>query len=139
MIRRTGRVRRFVVIGFRVLLASVWLAFGLLAKILNLVSRHRSIVARIVGEDSAAVLTPAIGVFEVLLAFWILSGIGKRACAAAQTLAILSMNTCELLWARDLLLAPIPMVGLNVLFLSAAWFVALSAPSSPGETPGRRE
>ncbi len=141
MIRRTVRVHRFVLISLRGLLASIWLAFGLLAKILDLVSRHRSIVARIVGDSGAAVLTPAIGVLEVLLAIWILSGFGRRACAAAQTLAILCMNTCELIWARDLLLAPIPMVILNVLFLSTAWFVALvkTGPTSPGGTPARRE
>lgn len=147
MIPRTRRVRRILLISLQGLLASVWLAFGLLAKILNLVPRHRLIVAQIVGEEAAAWLTPMVGALEVLLAIWIVTGFGKRACAVAQTVAILLMNTCEILWARSYLLAPMPMVILNVLFLSGAWIVALAwedpvgvmAPSSPGGTPARRE
>lgn len=113
----------------RWILASVWLAFGLIAKILNLVPRHRLIVERVVG-DPAAWLTPAIGVLEVLLAVWILSGLRRRLCAGAQTVAIAAMNACELIWARDLLLAPLPMVALNVAFLSAAWYAALARDSA---------
>jgi uncharacterized membrane protein YphA (DoxX/SURF4 family) len=86
------------------LIAAVWVINGLFCKLLDLVPRHRLIVARILGDEHAALLTRAIGFSEVLMAIWILSGIRPRWSAVAQMVLIAVMNTIEFYAARDLLL-----------------------------------
>jgi hypothetical protein len=85
-------------------IALVWLINGLICKVLNLVPRHRLIVARILGETHAGILTIAIGVTEILMAAWVLSGIKHRICALTQVLIIATMNVIEFVLAPDLLL-----------------------------------
>jgi hypothetical protein len=94
-------------------------------KVLDVVPRHRMIVATVLGATAAGPVTVAIGAAEAAMGLWILSGIRPRLCAAAQTAAIVSMNTLELGLAKDLLLAPIPMVCANTAFLAAGWYCAL--------------
>src|SRR5678816_252513 len=89
---------------WRIFLASVWLANGFLAKLLNLVPRHQDIVARILGYEHAFLFTKLIGIAEVLMAIWILTGIKSRLCAAMQIALILIMNGIEFFLAPDLLL-----------------------------------
>jgi len=84
--------------------ALVWLVNGIGAKLLGLVPHHREIVARILGEDHAALLTRAIGAAEVVMALWILSGWRPGWAAAAQIVAVAAMNVLEFLLAPDLLL-----------------------------------
>ena len=55
-------------------------------------SRHRLIVARVLGDDLAAAATVAIGVLEILLGIWAFSHRQPRACAAVQTAAIVAMK-----------------------------------------------
>lgn len=69
-----------------------------------------------------------VGLGEVVLGVWVLSGWRPRLCAAAQTAALLAMNTLELIFAQELLLSPIGMVLANILFLSAVWYAALNSP-----------
>lgn len=85
-------------------IAGVWFVNGLLCKILDLVPRHGQIVARILGPENARVLTVAIGVSEVLMAIWVLSGIKPRLNAIVQMLIIATMNTLEFILVPDLLL-----------------------------------
>lgn len=85
-------------------IAAVWLASGLLAKVLNLVPRHTLIVARILGPAYARPLTVAIGLAEVGMAVWVLSGRYRRWCALAQLVLIGTMNVLEASLAPDLLL-----------------------------------
>ncbi|MBF9220591.1 DoxX-like family protein [Hymenobacter ruricola] len=85
-------------------IALVWLANGLLCKALGLVPRHAAIVARILGPAHAPVLTRLIGLGEIGIALWVLSGWKPRWCAAVQIGLILSMNTLEAWLAPDLLL-----------------------------------
>ena len=75
--------------------AAVWLINGLVCKILDLVPRHREIVARILGEEHAFALTRVIGVAEVLMAVWVASGVFSRLNAASQIFIILTMNAIE--------------------------------------------
>ena len=103
----------------------MWFVFGFIFKVLDLVPHHRMIVAAILGEEVASTITPLIGVAEIGIAVWILSGLCPRTCAAVQTTALVTMNTWELLFARHLLLAPIPMVCLNIAFLGIVWYNAL--------------
>lgn len=86
------------------LIAAVWIANGLFCKVLNLVPRHQLIVARIIGNAHAGVLTRAIGFAEIAMAVWILSGIKPRLNAIAQAVIIATMNSLEFVLAPDLLL-----------------------------------
>ena len=103
----------------------MWFLFGFVFKVLDLVPRHRLIVASILGEQVAGPVTLLIGLAETGIAAWILSGLHPRACAAVQTIALVSMNILELLLAKPLLLAPLPMVCFNIAFLGVVWYHAL--------------
>ena len=86
------------------LIAAVWLINGLICKVLNLVPRHQEIVGRILGKDHERVLTLLIGLSEIVMAVWILSGIRARLNAMIQILVIATMNTLEFFLVPDLLL-----------------------------------
>lgn len=86
------------------LIAAVWLVNGLFCKVLNLVPRHQEIVAAILGQEHARLLTIAIGISEVLMAVWILTGIKSRLNAIVQILVIGVMNTLEFILLPHLLL-----------------------------------
>jgi DoxX-like protein len=49
------------------LIATVWLANGLLCKVLDFVPRHEQIVARILGNDYSRPLTILIGLSEIVM------------------------------------------------------------------------
>ena len=85
-------------------IAAVWIINGLFCKVLNLVPRHQEIVARILGNDHARLLTITIGISEIAMAVWILSGIKRRLNAIAQIIIIAAMNTLEFILVPDLLL-----------------------------------
>lgn len=108
----------------RVVIAAVWIFHGLYSKILDGIPRHRMIVGQILGEDYARPLAFLIGVGEILLGLWVLSGRRTFACAMLQTLALVTMNTLEILFARDLLISAPGMVALNLLLLGSAWWLA---------------
>ncbi|WP_243635833.1 DoxX-like family protein [Hymenobacter edaphi] len=95
----------------------MWLVNGLLCKVLLLVPRHQHIVARILGADYAGPLTRLIGLAEIGMAVWVLSGIRRRLCVLTQMALVLLMNLLEYILAPDLLLWG----RLNLLF--AALFV----------------
>lgn len=130
-VRRSESERR-VVAALRIATAAVWLVFGLVFKLLDFVPRHRMIVATVLGESFAGPITMAIGAAEGVMGLWILSGFRPRLCAAAQTLAIVTMNALELRLAKDLLLAPVPMVLANTALLAAGWYIASKAPRAAG-------
>jgi len=65
-----------------------------------------------------------VGVMEISLGLWAWSGRFPRSCAAAQTLAIVCMNTLEITFARDLLISAPGMVALNAAFLALGWYQA---------------
>ncbi|HPN60121.1 MAG TPA: DoxX-like family protein [Chitinophagaceae bacterium] len=85
-------------------IATVWLVNGLFCKILNLVPRHQEIVANILGQEHSRFLTIAIGISEVLMAVWILSGIRSRLNTILQIVVIAVMNTLEFILVPGLLL-----------------------------------
>lgn len=82
----------------------VWIINGLLCKVLNLVPRHAEIVARILGNDYAHLFTISIGLSEIGMAVWILTGILPKLNAIAQLAIVLTMNVIEFTLAPDLLL-----------------------------------
>jgi uncharacterized membrane protein YphA (DoxX/SURF4 family) len=85
-------------------IAAVWIANGFFCKVLNLVPRHEQIVARILGNDYSRLLTFLIGLSEIIMAVWILSGYKTKLNAIAQIVVIAIMNTLEFILVPDLLL-----------------------------------
>src|SRR5215207_6949267 len=86
------------------LIAAVWLVNGLFCKVLNGVPRHQEIVARILGNDHARLLTTLIGLAEITMAVWIVSGYRARLNAISQIMVIATMNILEFILVPDLLL-----------------------------------
>jgi DoxX-like protein len=100
-------------------IAIVWVANGLLCKVLNLVPRHQEIVSRILGVGDARFCTLLIGIAETAMGVWILSGILTRLNTVTQIAIIAAMNVLEFILVPDLLLWG----KFNVLF--AGMFVVL--------------
>ena len=103
-------------------IAAVWIANGLFCKVLNLVPRHREIVAAILGQDHATLLTRTVGISETLMAVWIVSGIGPRVCTMTQILIIAVMNILEFLLVPDLLLWGRGNSFFAFLFIIVIWY-----------------
>ena len=121
-----------------VIIGSVWVFHGLYRKILSGIPGHGLIVERILGEAIAAHATGFIGIMEILLGVWVYSRLRRRACALLQTLAIVAMNSLEIILARDLLISALGMVALNLAFISLIWYwapVAVNPNQNPGNQP----
>lgn len=86
------------------LIAAVWLANGLLCKVLNLAPRHEQIVASILGNTYSREWTVSIGIAEIMMTIWICSGYLKRVNAMIQIFIVLLMNVLEVLLVPQLLL-----------------------------------
>lgn len=95
---------------------------GLGAKLLGLVPRHQLIVARFFGEANSLGMTRLIGLAEISMALWIISGSQRRLCALAQAVIIIAMNSLEIWRACDLLLFPVLMPLANALLLLIAFW-----------------
>ncbi len=113
---------------------AVWLYFGLFCKVLNFQPRHEQIVARILGGEYAHIFTKAIGVSEILMAIWVLSGIRLRVCIITQIALVAIMNTIEFFYANDLLLfgktnAFIALLFVSILFYELTLLRKLNRPS----------
>lgn len=85
-------------------IATVWLINGLYCKLLNQVPRHEMIVARILNTNSASLFTKLIGIGEIGMFFWILSGYKLRLNIITQIVIIATMNLLEFILVPDLLL-----------------------------------
>jgi uncharacterized membrane protein YphA (DoxX/SURF4 family) len=94
--------RIYTVLNFCI--AAVWIANGLFCKLLNLVPRHQQIVGRILGDQYSKSLTILIGLSEIVMAIWIISGKKTKLNAVVQILVVAIMNLIEYLLAPDLLL-----------------------------------
>lgn len=97
----------------------VWLINGLFCKVLNLVPRHQQIVASILGEEHSRLLTILIGLSEIGMMIWVLSGIKSKWNAWTQMGIVAVMNTLEFILVPDLLLWG----GFNAVF--AGFFIVL--------------
>lgn len=87
-----------------VLIAGVWLANGLFCKVLNFVPRHQEIVAHILGNAHARMLTLAIGILEIVMALWILIRYVPKLNAVVQITVVTAMNILEFIFVPNLLL-----------------------------------
>ena len=63
----------------------------------------------------------ALGCFETLLSFWVLSGRFSQAAAAIQIALLIGMNAGGLLWARKIIPDPAGMIFHNFVFLVLIW------------------
>lgn len=116
-----------LILAIRIAVALVWFVFGLVFKVFNVVPRHREIVATVLGDDLAGPMTVMIGLAEVGVGVWMLSGWRPRTCAALQTVALVVMNTLEITIAKEHLLAPLPMVLANAVLLTLVWWAAIAS------------
>lgn len=87
-----------------ILIAIVWLINGLGCKVMNLVPRHQQIVEQILGAEYARELTVMIGVSEIIMAIWILSGFKSKLNAFTQILIVATMNVLEFVLVPELLM-----------------------------------
>lgn len=113
----------------RIAVAAVWLYEGLWCKLLGGAPDQSRIVQSVpyFGPRFGRLVLGAIGVIEVALALWVLSGAAPILCAATQTVLLVAMNANGLFWAHDLIHDPGGMVVKNFAFLVLAW-VAASLP-----------
>jgi hypothetical protein len=86
------------------LIAAIWLINGLFCKVLNLVPRHQEIVANILGNSHSRLITIFIGISEIGMAVWNLTGSRSRLNAMTQIVIITVMNTLEFILVPQLLL-----------------------------------
>ena len=113
----------------RAAVAAVWLYEGLWCKLLGGDPNQRKVVEAVPhwGPRVGVPFLMALGVVELSLGVWALSGIAPFASALAQTILLVSLNANGLLWSRHLIHDPAGMVVKNAAFLVLAW-VASSLP-----------
>jgi len=113
----------------RAAVAGVWIYEGLWCKLLGREPHQLEVVEAVPnwGPRIGALFLPALGLAEVGLAVWVLTGAFPIPCAIAQTLLLVTLNTCGLVFARRLLHDPGGMVIKNLAFLALVW-VAASLP-----------
>ena len=107
----------------RVSVAAVWLYEGLWCKILGRVRSQVDVVTAVprLGPKFGAPFLKALGVVEMALAVWVLSGIAPGLCAIAQTCLLVALNANGLMWARHIIHEPAGMVVKNIAFLVLVW------------------
>jgi hypothetical protein len=76
------------------------------------------------GPRIAPKLLKLLGVAEIAIGVWTLTGIVPIVCAVAQTGLLVILNVCGLLWARRLIDDPAGMVIKNFAFLVLVWVSA---------------
>jgi uncharacterized membrane protein YphA (DoxX/SURF4 family) len=106
--------------------AAVWLYEGLWCKLLGREPNQLAVVKAVprFGPRVGALFLKALGVGEVSLGLWALSGIAPWWCALAQTLLLVTLNANGILWARHLIHDPPGMLVKNFAFLVLAWVSA---------------
>ena len=73
------------------------------------------------GPKFGAPFLKALGVVEMALAVWVLSGIAPGLCAVTQTCLLVALNANGLMWARHIIHEPAGMVVKNIAFLVLVW------------------
>ena len=113
----------------RLAVAAVWLYEGLWCKLLRGEPRQFEVVKAVpnLGPRFGVMFLLGLGLLEVTLAIWVLSGILPVPCVIAQTVLLVALNANGLMWARHIIHDPAGMVVKNIAFLTLAW-VAASLP-----------
>ncbi len=107
----------------RLAVAAVWLYEGLWNKVLGRAQREAQVVAAVpgFGPRFGHLFLKVLGVVEVALALWILSGSYPGTCAIVQIALLIVLNANGLMWARHIIHDPAGMVIKNVAFLVLVW------------------
>ena len=110
----------------RIAIAAVWLYEGLWCKLLGHMPDQEQVVAAhpMFSARSAGQVLKAIGVVEVLLAAWVLSGFAPVVAAAVQTALLVGMNVNGLLFARHIIHDPGGMIVKNAALVVLMWVAA---------------
>ena len=110
----------------RVAVAGVWLYEGLWCKLLGGDPNQLAVVRAVPrwGPAFGAAFLKTLGVIEVAIAVWALSGFAPVWSAIAQTALLVSLNINGILWSRRLIHDPPGMVVKNFAFLVLAWVAA---------------
>jgi len=103
--------------------AAVWLYEGLWCKILGRVRSQVDVVTAVprLGPRFGVPFLKTLGVVEISLAVWVMTGIAPGLCAIAQTLLLVVLNANGLMWARHIIHEPAGMVVKNIAFLVLVW------------------
>ena len=114
----------------RASVAAVWLYEGLWCKIFGRIQSQVAVVTAVprLGPRFGRPFLKTLGVVEVGLAVWVMTGIAPGVCAILQTALLLLLNVNGLLWARHIIHDPAGMLVKNVAFLVLVWV--------SGATPG---
>lgn len=107
----------------RASIAAVWLYEGLWCKVFGRAPSQAKVVAAVPkwGPRAGREFLSALGVVEIALAVWVVSGVFPGACAVAQTVLLLTLNANGLLWARHIIHEPAGMIIKNIAFLVLVW------------------
>jgi uncharacterized membrane protein YphA (DoxX/SURF4 family) len=107
----------------RISVAAVWIYEGLWCKLLGRMQSQLQVVQAVprLGPLFGSAVLKAVGVVEVALGAWVISGIAPGTCAIAETALLAVLNVNGLLWARRLIHDPAGMVIKNISFLLLAW------------------
>ena len=110
----------------RVAVALVWFYEGLWCKLLNGKPRELEVVKAVprYGPQFGAPFLMILGVAEITIAAWVISGDSMILCAIIQTLLLVLLNGGGLIWSRHLIDDPGGMVIKNLAFLILAWVAA---------------
>ncbi len=113
--------------------AAVWLYEGLWCKVLGRRPSQQRIVEAVpfLGPGAGPLFLRALGVVEVLLALWVLSGWEAVWAAVVQTTLLVGMNANGLLFARKLIHDPAEMVVKNAALIVLMWVAAAQGRVSP--------
>ncbi len=104
-------------------IAAVWLYEGLWCKILGRVKLQAEVVAAVprLGPRFGSLFLKALGLAEVALAVWVVTGLFPGWCAIVQISLLVLLNANGLLWARHIIHEPVGMVVKNFSFLLLVW------------------
>lgn len=110
----------------QVAVAAVWLYEGLWCKLLGGDPNQTKVVEAVprYGPKVGKLFLMALGVVEVLIGLWALSGLAPLLGAIVQTGLLVALNTSGLVFSRHLIHDPPGMVVKNFAFLVLAWVAA---------------
>lgn len=110
----------------RLTVACVWLYEGLWCKVLTRMPHQEDIAHSVpfLGNRFSHAILPGIGIVEILLGIWVLTGYQPWVAVWTQTILLVVMNTIGVLTARRFILDPAGMLFKNFAFLVLAWVAA---------------
>jgi uncharacterized membrane protein YphA (DoxX/SURF4 family) len=107
----------------RVAVAAVWLYEGLWNKLLSGAESQTKVVTAVpkLGPLLGPMFLKTLGVVEVAVAVWVLSGVYPGLCAIGEVTLLACLNINGLLWARHIIHDPGGMIVKNSAFLVLVW------------------